>query len=156
MNSFILWCYLTRHYLFLQYAKIQGGSNMTGTNCDLFTHKSSRSYLNHLVCVLQIFRTQPYSYIKNARSLLTVDNQTYVYTSSSFMHEPTSAHVLLLLLLVIKGTCSWMHIYWFMHEWRVYLDERCVTHKSLYSIFSQTDSYNNILKFDSPFAEHPV
>jgi hypothetical protein len=24
---------------------------MTGTNCDLFTHKSSRSYLNHLVCV---------------------------------------------------------------------------------------------------------
>jgi hypothetical protein len=30
---------------------IQGGSNMTGTNCDLFTHKQSRSYLNHLVYV---------------------------------------------------------------------------------------------------------
>jgi hypothetical protein len=29
---------------------IQGGSNMTGTNCDLFTHKSCRSYLYHLVC----------------------------------------------------------------------------------------------------------
>jgi hypothetical protein len=29
--------------------EIQGGSNMTGTNCDLFTNKSSRSYLNHLV-----------------------------------------------------------------------------------------------------------
>ena len=28
---------------------VQGGSNMTGTNSDLFTHKSSRSYLNHLV-----------------------------------------------------------------------------------------------------------
>jgi hypothetical protein len=28
---------------------VQGGSNMTGTNCDLFTHRSSRSYLNHLV-----------------------------------------------------------------------------------------------------------
>jgi hypothetical protein len=27
---------------------VQGGSNMTGTNCDLFPHKSSRSYLNHL------------------------------------------------------------------------------------------------------------
>jgi hypothetical protein len=27
---------------------IQGGSNMTGTNCELFTHKQSRSYLNHL------------------------------------------------------------------------------------------------------------
>jgi hypothetical protein len=28
---------------------LQGGSNMTRTNCGLFTHKSSRSYLNHLV-----------------------------------------------------------------------------------------------------------
>ena len=40
---------------------------MTGTNCDLFTHKSSRSYLNHLVyqlcfdgasvscCVMHVF-----------------------------------------------------------------------------------------------------
>jgi hypothetical protein len=28
---------------------LQGGSNMTGTNYDLFTHKQSRSYLNHLV-----------------------------------------------------------------------------------------------------------
>jgi hypothetical protein len=28
---------------------IQGGSNMTGTNCDLFTHNQSWSYLNHLV-----------------------------------------------------------------------------------------------------------
>ena len=31
---------------------IKGGSNMTGTNCDLFTHKSSRSYLNHLVIII--------------------------------------------------------------------------------------------------------
>jgi hypothetical protein len=31
------------------FSKVQGGSNMTGTNCDLFTHKQSRSYLNHLV-----------------------------------------------------------------------------------------------------------
>jgi hypothetical protein len=28
---------------------VQGGSNMTGTNCDLFTHNQSRWYLNHLV-----------------------------------------------------------------------------------------------------------
>jgi hypothetical protein len=35
--------------LSLIYSHVQGGSNMTGTNCDLFTHKSSRSYLNHLV-----------------------------------------------------------------------------------------------------------
>ena len=38
------------NFLFqLLFHHIQGGSNMTGTNCDLFTHKSSRSYLNHLV-----------------------------------------------------------------------------------------------------------
>jgi hypothetical protein len=23
---------------------------MTGTNCDLYTHNQSRSYLNHLIC----------------------------------------------------------------------------------------------------------
>jgi hypothetical protein len=34
------------------FSYVQGSSNMTGTNCDLFTHKSSRSYLNHLVCLL--------------------------------------------------------------------------------------------------------
>ena len=34
---------------------LQGASNMTGTNCDMFTHKSSRSYLNHLV-LLQFAR----------------------------------------------------------------------------------------------------
>jgi len=28
---------------------VQGGSNMTGTDVARFTHKSSRSYLNHLV-----------------------------------------------------------------------------------------------------------
>ena len=31
---------------------VQGGSNITGTNGDLFTHSQSRSYLNHLVCVV--------------------------------------------------------------------------------------------------------
>jgi hypothetical protein len=31
---------------------------MTGTNCDLFTHKSSRSYLNHLVNIFFSFRLQ--------------------------------------------------------------------------------------------------
>jgi hypothetical protein len=37
---------------FLSKTIIQGGSNMTGTNCDLFTHNQSRSYLNHLVHTL--------------------------------------------------------------------------------------------------------
>jgi hypothetical protein len=39
----------TRKKHLLTVKKIQGGTNMTGTNCDLFTHNQSRSYLNHLV-----------------------------------------------------------------------------------------------------------
>ena len=31
------------------HAIVQGGSNMTGRNCDLFTHNQFRSHLNHLV-----------------------------------------------------------------------------------------------------------
>jgi hypothetical protein len=34
--------------------KVQGGSNMTGTDCGLFTPNQSRSYLNHLVYKLPI------------------------------------------------------------------------------------------------------
>jgi hypothetical protein len=37
---------------------IQGGSNMTGTNCDLFTHKSSRSYLNHLLIFIVVLPSE--------------------------------------------------------------------------------------------------
>jgi hypothetical protein len=36
-------------YRYISICNIQGGSNMSGTNCDLFTHSQSRSYLNHLV-----------------------------------------------------------------------------------------------------------
>jgi hypothetical protein len=36
-------------YIINGIGNVQGGSNMTGTNCDLFTHNQSRSYLNHLV-----------------------------------------------------------------------------------------------------------
>jgi len=32
-----------------QHIVLQGGSNMTGTDCLQFTHKKSRSYLDHLV-----------------------------------------------------------------------------------------------------------
>jgi hypothetical protein len=49
--------------------KLQGGSNMTGTNWDLFTHNQSRSYLNHLVVPV----------IQNIRSLLQL-NFTYLLT----------------------------------------------------------------------------
>jgi hypothetical protein len=68
---------------------VQGGSNMTGTNCDLFTHKYSRSYLNHLVfsCLLQVgfktnvkvgFEMNLYSY---------GDHKTEPYVSSVFTRD---------------------------------------------------------------------
>ena len=42
---------------------------MTGTNCDLFTHKSSRSYLNHLVyytraCEWGVWKRYTYHVVK--------------------------------------------------------------------------------------------
>jgi len=36
-------------YVMLCYVILQGGSNMTGTDVARFTHKQSRSFLNHLV-----------------------------------------------------------------------------------------------------------
>jgi hypothetical protein len=42
-------CFGLQLYVAAVHIDLQGGSNRTGTNCDLFTHKSSRSYLNHLV-----------------------------------------------------------------------------------------------------------
>jgi hypothetical protein len=38
---------------------VQGGSNITGKNCDLFTHNQSRSYLNYLVPCRKINFSQP-------------------------------------------------------------------------------------------------
>jgi hypothetical protein len=57
---------------------VQGGSNMTGTNCDLFTHNQSLSYLNHLVCFLP--RIVIYHQIQN--------QQNY-HVSCISLHEPT-------------------------------------------------------------------
>jgi hypothetical protein len=39
------------------FSVIQGGSNMTGTNCDLFTHNQSRPCLNHLVLSVTFYLT---------------------------------------------------------------------------------------------------
>jgi hypothetical protein len=47
--KFITFAMLELFFNIVQVVHIQGGSNMTGTNCDLFTHNQSRSYLNHLV-----------------------------------------------------------------------------------------------------------
>ena len=51
-SNLTLWRYFQVTRIFSKIrciAQLQGGSNMTGTNYHLFTHKSSRSYLNHLV-----------------------------------------------------------------------------------------------------------
>ena len=48
---------------------------MTGTNCDLFTHKSSRSYLNHLVLTLRL----PHS--KNVKLHFPEKGTTFQYTN---------------------------------------------------------------------------
>ena len=53
---------------------VQGGSNMTGTNCDFFTHNQSRSYLNHLVptTLTTIFFKHVYHSWGSSRNILGV------------------------------------------------------------------------------------
>ena len=60
LQTFLSSCFQTQRCDFLNFSicnftvrannknEIQGGSNMTGTDVTRFTHKSSRSYLNHL------------------------------------------------------------------------------------------------------------
>jgi len=45
------------------YVYIQGGSNMTGTDVARFTHKQSRSYLNHLVYMYTYTYTHTHTHI---------------------------------------------------------------------------------------------
>jgi hypothetical protein len=54
---------------------VQGGSNMTRTNCDLFTHKSSRSYLNHLVVTSPEVNISQFPSYRN-----TLDNGDHRYS----------------------------------------------------------------------------
>ena len=44
-------------YIYI-YIHTQGGSNMTGTDCGLFTHNQSLSYLNHFVYKGKVFPLQ--------------------------------------------------------------------------------------------------
>jgi type IV secretory pathway VirB6-like protein len=56
ISCLVLWLFQLHVFCNVCVCFVQGGSNMTGTNCDLFTHKSSGSYLNHLViCSVLIF-----------------------------------------------------------------------------------------------------
>jgi hypothetical protein len=60
---------------------VQGVSYMTGTNCDLFTHNQSRSYLNHLV-ILTAFPRQQW-FRKRASILCYMYIASLVYTCFS-------------------------------------------------------------------------
>jgi hypothetical protein len=74
--------------------KLQGGSNMTGTNCDLFTYNQSRSYLNHLVLtpwsrVLLEKLTGPYT-VKRFNDFIGTDRSTPCCQEAGccYYHEP--------------------------------------------------------------------
>jgi hypothetical protein len=74
---------------------IQGSSNMTGTNCDLFTHKSSRSYLNHLVCIIFIDITPVFFSI-------TLNIYYYIILLKSYLYCHMKSHS-------IHTSCSYIN-----------------------------------------------
>jgi hypothetical protein len=68
-DEYCLWAYADANNGQYHSNNVQGGSDMTGTNCDLFTHNQSRSYLNHLVIlyilslwVICIYNGKNYTY----------------------------------------------------------------------------------------------
>jgi hypothetical protein len=67
---------------------VQGGSNKTGTNCDLFTHKSSRSYLNHLVITF----SRQYLFIFAPVHILISCHTQFVMLSSISTSNVTKSH----------------------------------------------------------------
>jgi hypothetical protein len=60
-----------------QIAKVQGGSNMTGTICVLTCHSLSRSYLNHLViCSLRAYEALAAAAAAAAAAVVVVVNKS--------------------------------------------------------------------------------
>jgi hypothetical protein len=75
---------------------IQGGPNMTGTNCDLFTYKSSRSYLNHLVLHICVsVRARACSRVAWACACACVHVALLIQHANCMLHVVTSAVALL-------------------------------------------------------------
>jgi hypothetical protein len=69
---------------------------MTGTNCDLFTHKQSRSYMNHLVLYL-------YLSVPNHRFCLNLTSKIFKFFIDS-MFVVTTQNVVFIFLISLPMT----------------------------------------------------
>jgi hypothetical protein len=126
--------------------EIQGGSNMTGTNCDLFTHNQSRSYLNHLVYVLtcsvstgselsinEWMRLLPISYSRRVLHWtwnqkvppklhgITTQNTANSFKVISWFQSFTVRWILIIWFWGFTrcvGWTSWRRFGWTHHQWR--------------------------------------
>jgi hypothetical protein len=96
---------------------IDGSSNMTGTNCDLFAHKQSQSYLNHLVeeagiqmrnakaCWLRdVVLSHNIVITRYISSPITLKNFMRLFTLAVAVHVSTAILILVEHLL----NCFWM------------------------------------------------
>ena len=95
---------------------------MTGTNCDLFTHNQSRSYLNHLVhCHTAAFSVGKYVRLKSCNKyrsqfinrfsgfvwlLLRSNTLTGEYISNSFFRLVTQANTTISFIRSVRQICS--------------------------------------------------
>jgi hypothetical protein len=65
---------------------------MTRTNCDLFTHKSSRSYLNHLVCVCVYVYIYIHTHTHTQTGITDILKITYVTDRQTDRQRHTYTH----------------------------------------------------------------
>jgi hypothetical protein len=92
---------------------------MTGTNCDLFRHKSSRSYLNHLVlklysclvlngieifthCLCSGFQIMNFTTAENVGTVVLILKPALGKTSGHFETLPFSQQISIIFILTQK------------------------------------------------------
>jgi hypothetical protein len=106
------------------YIYTQGGSNMTGTNCDLFTHKSSRSYLNHLVYIYTYIYVYTYICIYSYMCVYIYKVvQIWLRQTVTCLHTNSPGHIWTTLYIYIH-IYVYIYIRWFKYDcdklWLVY------------------------------------
>jgi hypothetical protein len=137
---------------------------MTGTNCDLFTHKSSRSYLNHLVQKINIaeanalqdllfllhsFSNNPLSWLHSQSTSSLCLNDHFCFLESKFCGGQATTLTVVFRLrkpfglnVFPGGGIRWlMVILTILRAWSVTLTQTQTHHGNFQLIFASSSSF---------------